>query len=61
MHSSLVSRFDVRLGVGTGVQFNSFLFEVGYDWGMLDRMKKKETNKAAYKMGQLFLGVGYMF
>lgn len=59
--SGIFSRFDVRLGIGTGVQCRSLLFEVGYDWGMLDRFTGDAASGATYKMGQLFVGVGFMF
>lgn len=57
----MFSRFDVRIGIGAGVQFRSLLLEVGYDWGMLNRLKSDYTDNVTWKMGQLFVGVGLMF
>ncbi len=36
LHENNLSRFDVKLGVGGGLQFESVQLRVGYDWGMLD-------------------------
>jgi len=31
-----ISRFDLQLGIGGGVQYQNIQLKVGYDWGLLD-------------------------
>lgn len=55
------SRFDLQLGLGAGVQFRAFSFELGYDWGLVNRLKKSVAEGATFKRGQFVMGFGYNF
>jgi hypothetical protein len=59
----IYKRLDFQLGMGTGVQYNAFSLEVGYDWGMLSRFAEDDFSEEGItlKRGQLFVGIGYSF
>lgn len=59
--SGQYSRFDLQLGFGAGVQFRAFSFELGYDWGLVNRLKKSVADGATIKRGQFVMGFGYNF
>jgi len=53
-----LSRFNLQLGLGGGVQFKSVQFKVGYDWGLFDLNQTKNVNM---KRSQLTASIGYIF
>ncbi len=53
------NRFDVMLGAGVGLEFNDMIrFQVGYDWGMLNRYNSNNIN---VHRNQLTAGVAFLF
>jgi len=62
-----LTRFDMGLMFGAGVQFTSFRLEVGYELGLLNRLGEKEASSTGYswkgseKFNRFFVGVGYAF
>ena len=62
-----MTRFDLGLMFGAGVQFSSIRFEIGYELGLLNRLGEKETSaagvtwKGSEKFNRFFVGVGYTF
>ncbi len=62
-----MTRFDLGLMFGAGVQFSSMRFEIGYELGLLNRLGEKETSaagvtwKGTEKFNRFFVGVGYTF
>ena len=53
------NRFDVMLGGGVGLEFNDMIrFQVGYDWGMLNRYNSDNVN---VHRNQLTAGVAFLF
>jgi opacity protein-like surface antigen len=59
----IMNQFDIKLGLGAGVNFNNILLKVGYDWGLLDQLKKSEneTDHQAVRINQFYVTVGYAF
>ncbi|MDR1652690.1 MAG: PorT family protein [Prevotellaceae bacterium] len=55
--------FDIKLGVGAGVNISNILVKVGYDWGMLNAAKKEvfEDDDTKIKSNQFYVTVGYAF
>ena len=53
------SRFDIKAGLGAGVQFNSIILKAGYDWGLLNQY----TGDADYtsKSNQFYVTLGWAF
>ena len=62
-----MTRFDIGVMFGAGVQFSSFRLETGYELGMLNRLGMKETSaagvswKGSQKHTRFFVGIGYAF
>jgi len=55
-------RFDIKAGLGAGVNISNFLVKVGYDWGLLDMSQKVEgIPHTAVRMNQFYVTVGYAF
>ena len=63
-----MTRLDLGLMVGAGLQFNNFRLEAGYELGLLNRAGEKEytdsfggktTNNNSFN--RFFVGVGYAF
>lgn len=57
---AMLSRFDVQWGLGAGVQFRSVSFKLGYDWGLMNRLKG-DTDGVTCKRSQFYVGVGFNF
>jgi hypothetical protein len=56
------SRFDLQFGVGTGVQYKRYSLELGYDWGILNRLKGDYGgDNVRVTRNRFYLGVGYSF
>ncbi len=56
---SNLKRFDVMLGGGVGLVINDMVrFQVGYDWGMLNRYA---SNNYSLHRNQLTAGVAFLF
>lgn len=53
-----VTRFDLKLGLGAGIQFGNLQLRAGYDWGMLDLNNTKNTS---LKSNRLTASVAYTF
>lgn len=53
-----LSRFNLQLGVGAGLQFNNMGVKFSYDFGMLDMDKSDAIN---YKVNGLKVGLFYNF
>lgn len=62
-----MTRLDLGLTFGAGVQFSSMRFEIGYELGLMNRLGEKETSaagitwKGSEKFNRFFVGVGYTF
>lgn len=62
-----LTRLDMGLMFGAGVQFTNFRVELGYELGLLNRLGEKETSSTGYswkgseKFNRFFVGVGYAF
>lgn len=59
-----VNPFDIKVGLGVGVDVSKFLVKVGYDFGMLDTRKEVNGVKLtgdAVRNNQFYVTVGYTF
>ena len=62
-----LTRFDMGLMFGAGVQFTHFRVEAGYELGLLNRLGEKEYSnkvgswKGSEKFNRFFVGIGYAF
>ena len=54
-----LKRFDVALSFGAQATYQKFTFELGYNLGLLNRLKDADGDNSI-KSHQFFLGVGYM-
>ena len=56
------SRFELLVGAGIGICYKKVSLELGYDWGMLNKMKSSyvEDNESI-KKNQLSIGLGFAF
>ncbi len=54
----IVSPFDVQLGAGAGLKYNSLILKVGYDWGLLN---KSSIDNTTFKSNALKISLAYMF
>lgn len=60
--TDLFSRFDLRLGLGAGIQYKKVSLEVGYDWGLLNRFKSEYVDDdETLKKSQFVVGLGFLF
>ena len=50
------SRFDIKAGLGAGVQFNNIIFKAGYDLGLLDLDK---SDGLTSKSNQFYVTLGW--
>ena len=58
----LASRFDLKLGFGAGFQYRRVSFEIGYDIGMLNRIKSTYVeDDETLKRSGLNIGIGFAF
>lgn len=55
------SRFDVQLGLGAGVRLNPVFIETGYNWGLVNRLKKDISEGTTMKRGIFFVNLGFLF
>jgi hypothetical protein len=53
-------RFDLKIGLGTGVRFKKVSFEIGYDFGLINRYIETYDDYTL-KRNRLILTVGYNF
>lgn len=53
-----ISRFDVQLGIGGGIQYNNLQLKAVYDWGMLDT---NNTDNTELKRNVLTVSAVFMF
>lgn len=56
-----LNRFDIQLGVGIGLQYRAVSLEFGYDWGLLNGLKKDYADGAKWSRNQLGITLGYAF
>ena len=59
-----IIRFDLKAGVGGGVQYKKLVFKVGYDWGLLNSytgLIEKNSDDKKYKLHRGQLGVSLAF
>ena len=60
-----MTRFDLGLMFGAGVQFTKFRVELGYELGLMNRLGEKEYSTTGYSwkgsenINRFFIGVGY--
>lgn len=52
-----ISRFDLKVGLGAGAQYNNIQLRVGYDWGLLD---VNTLDNFKLNRNQLSVSVAYM-
>ena len=58
----MYSRFDLQLGLGAGIQYKRVSLELGYDWGMLNRIKSEYTDgEGSMKRNIFTVGLGVSF
>ncbi|MDR1671395.1 MAG: PorT family protein [Alistipes sp.] len=57
----IASRFDIQLGLGAGLQYKKVALEVGYDFGMLNRLKSEYSDDVTLKMSKFVIGLGFAF
>lgn len=57
----LFKAFDFGIGLGAGVQFNSFQVGVGYNIGLVNIEHQEEDSKSTFKNNGLALTLTYMF
>ncbi|MDR0371383.1 MAG: PorT family protein [Prevotellaceae bacterium] len=57
-HNEALSRFDLKLGLGAGVQFHHFVLTAGYDWGLINSVG---LDNSTLKRNQLNVSLGYQF
>ncbi|MCL1868454.1 MAG: PorT family protein [Paludibacter sp.] len=55
-----LSPFDVKAGLGAGINFSNVIFKVGYDWGLLNAYTGKEENLKIHS-NQFYVTLGYAF
>ena len=53
------SRFDIKAGLGAGVQFNNIVLKAGYDWGLLNQYTGDFDLTA--KSNQFYVTLGWAF
>ena len=53
-----ISRFNLQMGVGGGVQYENIQLKVGYDWGINDLNKREDVG---FNRNQLTASVIYFF
>lgn len=53
-----ISRFDVQLGIGGGIQYNNLQLKAVYDWGILDT---NNTDNTELKRNVLTVSAVFMF
>lgn len=51
--------FDVKVGLGAGVNFSNILLKVGYDWGLLNAWKEYDGIQVKGVNNQFYVTVGY--
>jgi opacity protein-like surface antigen len=56
-----ISRFDVKLGLGAGANFNNVLLKVGYDWGLLNKLTGDAAKNDTWRVNQFYVTLGYAF
>ena len=59
-----LNAFDIKAGLGAGINVSNFLVKVGYDFGLLDVRKKVDGKKPegdAVRTNQFYVTVGYAF
>jgi hypothetical protein len=60
-----LNRFDLQMGLGIGAQYRAFSLELGYDFGMLNMVKKKHAEiggtKRRISRGQFGVTLGMTF
>ena len=60
--ADFASRFDLQLGLGAGIQYKRVSLEVGYDWGMLNRIKSDYVyDDETVKRSKFVVGLGVSF
>lgn len=55
-----LSRFDIKLGLGAGVQFSNIIVKGGYDWGMLNQYTG-DIDDYSSKINQFYVTLGVTF
>ena len=57
------TKYDLGFMVGTGVQYYGARFDIGYNFGILERSGEgiKDGKYESILMGQFFVGIGYGF
>lgn len=60
LYDSNRSKFDVKLGVGLGIQYKKYRLKAGYDWGLLNQYSGPETNVNWYR-NEFFVNIGIIF
>ena len=56
-----LSRFDIKAGLGAGVQFKNISVKAGYDWGLLNQYEGKTAEKNTLKSNNFYVGLGFAF
>jgi hypothetical protein len=57
-----LSRFDLQMGAGLGVQYKKMMVELGYDWGLMNRVKEAYlAEDTTIRRSRFVMGVGFMF
>ena len=60
--NGFLKRFDLKMGVGVGVEIGEKLsVRVGYDWGLLNQSKNKSATDASIRLNLFHAGVAVMF
>ncbi len=55
-------RFDVQFGASAGVKFlNMFEAQIGYDWGLINKLKGDTIDDLRLKRQQFYISVGIRF
>ena len=55
-----LSRFDIKAGLGAGVQFKNIILKAGYDWGLLNQYTGNNDNYSA-KSNHFYATLGFAF
>ena len=60
--SSVMSRFDVMIGGGVGIDLFKFLtVKAGYDYGLLNRLKGDIAQTSSMNRSQFYVALGINF
>lgn len=59
--NGLVNNFDAGVGIGIGVELGKLSFDLGYDLGLMDISKSKNTDNSSIKTQSAALTVGIRF